>query len=458
MQVDRQLQSEFKENIVEVPTLDNKAYESYTGLTRLNRLIYIADHHPNLRMKALKIGIEYAISSQDVTMYELLHRKVANGNRALSDNVIQSNVSDMPLYDSMWVEAGTKDAAEKLKQLELELENCNSTKEGMRCIRNDLGDHYLTCGDKPNALRCYLQGLDYCTSGSDVVNMCLKVIKVSMFLEAWSNVSIYVSKALATLDCTEGNAEIVSKLKCAAGLACLARKDYRAAAEHFVEVSFEYCPFSDLISSNHVAVYGGLCALATFDRKEMQKLIISNSTFKSFLELEPKLQDAIQKYYELHYEAGAQYLNENRGDLSHDMSIAPHLDLLYTMIRDRAGHFENAEGETAKLSLFLIGDNYLNWYGSIEVSPLDTVRKMEQLIERRTFISPEFQTVAHRGANLHNGDIVEVIGIKAFDAIVVGKTQEEAMPSTSAKSDRKRRSDEEERWLKHFFQQRFHIK
>lgn len=58
----------------------------------------------------------------------------------------------------------------------------------LRCRRghDDLGDHYLECGDLSNALKCYSRARDYCTSTKHLVNMCLNVIKVrvvALFLE-----------------------------------------------------------------------------------------------------------------------------------------------------------------------------------------------------------------------------------------------------------------------------------
>lgn len=51
---------------------------------------------------------------------------------------------------------------------------CVSVRRG----HDDLGDHYLDCGDLSNALKCYSRARDYCTSAKHVVNMCLNVIKV----------------------------------------------------------------------------------------------------------------------------------------------------------------------------------------------------------------------------------------------------------------------------------------
>lgn len=48
----------------------------------------------------------------------------------------------------------------------------------LRRGHDDLGDHYLDCGDLSNALKCYSRARDYCTSAKHVINMCLNVIKV----------------------------------------------------------------------------------------------------------------------------------------------------------------------------------------------------------------------------------------------------------------------------------------
>lgn len=68
---------------------------------------------------------------------------------------------------------------------------------------DDLGDHYLDCGDLSNALKCYSRARDYCTSAKHVINMCLNVIKVSVYLQNWSHVLSYVSKAESTPEIAE---------------------------------------------------------------------------------------------------------------------------------------------------------------------------------------------------------------------------------------------------------------
>jgi len=169
----------------------------------------------------------------------------------------------------------------------------------------------------------------------------LNVVKVSVFLETWSHVTSYVSKAEGTPDFSEGNSKndscvVYTKLKCAAGLAELATKEYKTAAKNFLLANFDYCEFPEMISPNNVAMYGGLCALATFDRQEIQKHVISSSSFKLFLELEPQLRDIILKFYESKYASCLKLLDEIRDNLLLDMYIAPHVNALYTKIRNRA--------------------------------------------------------------------------------------------------------------------------
>lgn len=358
MQVDAQ--PEDNENneeevfMVDEPSLDLETYaNSYSGLAKLQRLIYIADHCPTLRLEVIKMAINYVTTTTyNVSMYQVLHKKLADliqpgSSQPLPDvanqSAASSNNQDIPPYDAMWVEQKTKKAALKLEKLDNDLKNSksNSIKESIRRGHDDLGDHYLSCGDLSNALKCYSRARDYCTSGKHVVNMCLNVIKVSIYLRNWTHVLSYVSKAECTPEFSESqnrdvNQGILTRLKCAAGLAELATKKYKSAAKHFLQANFDYCDFPEMISTNNVAVYGGLCALATFDRQELQKNIIASTSFKLFLELEPQIRDIVFKFYESKYAQCLKLLDEMRDNLLLDLMIAPHVNKLYTQIRNRA--------------------------------------------------------------------------------------------------------------------------
>ena len=67
--------------------------------------------------------------------------------------------------------------------------------------------------------------------------------------------------------------------------------DYKSAARSFLGANLDHCELPDIMSAQNVAIYGGLCALATFDRPELQRLVVSSPSFKLFLELEPQLRE-----------------------------------------------------------------------------------------------------------------------------------------------------------------------
>ncbi|KAG8446402.1 hypothetical protein GDO86_014016 [Hymenochirus boettgeri] len=274
--------------VVENPTLDLEQYaSSYSGLMRIERLQFIADRCPQLRVEALKMALSFVQRTFNVDVYEEIHRKLSEASRELQNapDAVPEGAMEPPPLDTTWVESTRKKALLKLEKLDTDLKNYkgNSIKESIRRGHDDLGDHYLDCGDLSNALKCYSRARDYCTSAKHVINMCLNVIKVSVYLQNWSHVLSYVSKAESTPEIAEQRGErdsqtqaVLTKLKCAAGLAELAARKYKQAAKCFLLASFDHCDFPELLSSSNVAVYGGLCALATFDRQELQRNVISS--------------------------------------------------------------------------------------------------------------------------------------------------------------------------------------
>ncbi|XP_062513626.1 COP9 signalosome complex subunit 1-like [Corticium candelabrum] len=326
---------------VENPTLDLDAYAScYVGITKLKRLVFVAKHCPALAVDALRLAHTAVRSTFNTQAYIEITTKLGEAMSQRPD----VSAAHVPAVDMHWVEITNKKAALKLEKLDNDLKNykANSIKESIRRGHDDLGDHHLDCGDLSNALKCYSRARDYCTNARHVVHMCLNVIKVSVLLCNWSHVLNYVNKAEASPELVSesrdkpGNAAIASRLKCAAGLAELANKKYKNAARYFLQVSFDHCDFPDMLSPSNVAVYGSLCALATFDRHELQQKLVGSSSFKQFLELEPQLRDVIQKFYNSQYASCLNTLAELKDNLMLDMFLSQHLGKLYSLVRSKA--------------------------------------------------------------------------------------------------------------------------
>eukprot|EP00092_Neocalanus_flemingeri_P037506 GFUD01040840.1.p1 GENE.GFUD01040840.1~~GFUD01040840.1.p1 ORF type:complete len:494 (+),score=177.25 GFUD01040840.1:237-1718(+) len=343
--------------VVDNPSLDLEATSNaYTGLAKLYRLQFIAEHCPCYRVEALKLGIGHCQTTHNTVLYQRLHRQLAecvagtaNGQAGAVPDVAVGAADQgmgersLPALDLNWVDTRNKKAQMKLEKLDNDLKNykSNSIKESIRRGHDDLGDHFLDSGDLANALKCYSRARDYCTSGKHVVSMCVNVIKVSVYLQNWSHVISYVNKALATPDLNDGNLKstehltMVTRLKCAGGLADLMTRKYSAAAKQFLGASLDHCECPDLVSPNNVAIYGGLTALATFDRSELHKQVISSAQFKLFLELEPQLREVLQCFYDSRYGQCLKLLEDMKDNLLLDIYLAPHINTLFSMIRNR---------------------------------------------------------------------------------------------------------------------------
>jgi len=353
--------------IVDNPSLDLETYAScFTGLAKLQRLQFIAEHCPLLRIEALKLAISCVQTTYNTGLYQRLHRKLgecvggtANGAAGSSGGAAAAAplpdlavaaadhglaaAGTLPVLDNNFVDSRNKSSQMKVEKLDNDLKNykSNSIKESIRRGHDDLGDHFLDSGDLGNALKCYSRARDYCTSGRHVVSMCANVIKVSVYLQNWSHVMSYVNKALATPDLAEPNQKnpdqpgMITKLKCAGGLADLMIRKYKSAAKQFLEANLDHCDCPDLMSPHNVAIYGGLTALATFSRAELFKQVISSAQFKLFLELEPQLREVIQCFYDSRYGQCLKLLDELKDNFMLDVYLAPHVHTLFSKIRNR---------------------------------------------------------------------------------------------------------------------------
>ena len=161
--------------IVENPSLDLESHSNaYTGLAKLHRLQFIAEHCPVYTIEALKLAISHCQNTYNTALYQKLHRKLtdvvagtANGQGGplgggaanIPDVADGVGLGDrtVPALELNWIDARNKKFQTKLEKLDNDLKNykSNSIKESIRRGQDDLGDHFLDGGDLANALKCY---------------------------------------------------------------------------------------------------------------------------------------------------------------------------------------------------------------------------------------------------------------------------------------------------------------
>lgn len=203
---------------------------------------------------------------------------------------------------------------------------------------NDFGDFYYAHGALGDAFKNYVRTRDYCTNAKHIIHMCLNAILVSIEMGQFAHVTSYVSKAEQNKnDKNDLDSLTVAKLNCAAGLAHLESKKYKHAARKFLEVAPELGNnYSEVIAAQDVATYGGLCALASFDRAELKAKVIDNINFRNFLELVPEVRELIHDFYSSHYASCLDYLGNLKANLLLDIHLHDHVEMLYTQIRNKA--------------------------------------------------------------------------------------------------------------------------
>ncbi|XVF79985.1 hypothetical protein PTKIN_Ptkin15bG0034200 [Pterospermum kingtungense] len=238
--------------------------------------------------------------------------------------------------DATWCNMTDRKTEQRKEKLENELNayRTNLIKESIRMGYNDLGDFYYAHGALGDAFKSYVRTRDYCTTSKHIIQMCLSAILVSIEMGQFTHVTSYISKAEQTPEALDSLT--VSKLRCAAGLAHLAAKKYKLAACKFLEVGPELGnSYSEVISSQDVATYGGLCALASFDRTELKNKVIDNINLRNFLELVPKVRELINDFYSSQYASCLEYLGNLKSNLMLDIHLH-HFETLYDQIRIKA--------------------------------------------------------------------------------------------------------------------------
>ncbi|KAI5564442.1 hypothetical protein POPTR_014G075500v4 [Populus trichocarpa] len=320
-----------KRPIISSEQLDIEAYAGlYTGRTKITRLLFIADrcgqnNNTAMKMEALRMAYEEIKKGENTQLFRDVVQKI--------DGRLGSNYG----MDSAWCEMVDRRADQRKEKLENELNayRTNLIKESIRMGYNDFGDYYYAHGYLADAFKSYARTRDYCTTSKHVIHTCMSAILVSIEMGQFTHVTSYVSKAEQTAEALEP--PTVSKLRCAAGLAHLEAKKYKLAARKFLEVSPELGnSYNEVIAPQDVATYGGLCALASFDRTELKSKVIDNPNFRNFLELVPEVRELIHDFYSSHYASCLDYLGNLKANLMLDIHLHDHVQTLYDQIRNKA--------------------------------------------------------------------------------------------------------------------------
>jgi COP9 signalosome complex subunit 1 len=227
----------------------------------------------------------------------------------------------------------------------------------------DLGNHYLAMGDYVMATKCYTRMREYCTTPKHLAELNLKLLYVAILQTSWTNAQSFRLKMFTV---PSKDDEKISPheavLNACTGLSLLNLRQYRDAADSFLSIDPIYMTVQPLasinfqrqvLSPNDIAIYGGLCALATMDSNELKTRVLENQNFRQFLELEPHLRRAINMFCNSKFSNCLAVLDSYAADYKLDLYIGSYFNELYMAVR---------------------GKSLVKWFSAFSVATLEEVQ------------------------------------------------------------------------------------
>lgn len=324
--------------MTDLPKFDLESYiANYAGFTRIDRLQHIGSHSPYLAVDAYRLAIAEAKKGKNVGLYTTLVEQFSG----------IAPQDPAALTDTAWAEKKTREVQQEQERLEHELKSYknNLIKESIRMGNEDLGHFYYDTGDYQNAHKAYVKMREHCTSNKHLADMTLRLVYVSVAQKSWLSVQSNLTKVDSAQLKGEEKAKLEPIVSAVTGLSHMAIGNFRDAASYFLYTSPTYLTTepaanikwqTEVLSANDVAVYGGLCALASMDRADLQEKVLANSDFRNFLELEPHIRRAINLFCNSKYSACLEVLEGYRTDYLLDVYLSKVLNTIYGRIRTKS--------------------------------------------------------------------------------------------------------------------------
>ncbi|KAF7798161.1 hypothetical protein EIP86_009378 [Pleurotus ostreatoroseus] len=320
---------------------------------------------PSLAPQAFQLGSNHIRNNmQDTSLYQ--HLIMAYEQTVTAAPELELPSSDtLASYDARWVEEKARANAEERLKLEGEVKTytSNMIKESIRMAHRDLAEFYRSIGDYQASLKHFAKMREYCTSSQHVLDMCLSVLEVLLEQQNWAHVPTYVFKAEPALDAATsslrnsnqgptatapplGRERIAaerqktqSKLDLATALSQMGSGTYDKAASTFLRIGSARALgdwTSKIAAPSDIAIYGVLCALATFSRPSIKAQVLDNDSFSQYIEQEPYIRELVEAYMGSRFNTVLELLERYSTRHSLDLYLGPHVTALMNKIKNRA--------------------------------------------------------------------------------------------------------------------------
>ena len=165
----------------------------------------------------------------------------------------------------------------------------------------EAAEYCVSTGNFNTAISRYIEAKSYAADSKMLLDINLKIMVTSIKSGQFGHVKSEASHALASEEIFKDH-QFKSKVLCCLALYNMYNGRYDQAVNFFIDCHFSvYNAFGEILSGADIALYGGLCALASFPRLQLKKGVLDNAEFKRFLELQPKVNALIQGFYDSEY-------------------------------------------------------------------------------------------------------------------------------------------------------------
>ncbi|KAM4062195.1 26S proteasome subunit RPN7 domain-containing protein [Hirsutella rhossiliensis] len=313
----------------EQPKLDLDLYvQNYVGRTRFDRLLFIGKTCLPLCVDALKAAILEAKQGLDVARY-----------KDAWDCIRQAAPQEPEAQrDDAWIDRTEAANKAETSRLEAELKGYknNLIKESIRMGNEDLGRHFETIGKLQEALEAYGRMRQDVSTTKHIIDCGKHLAHVSLQRRDWTTALSTVGKT-AGVQNSDDERSTYTFIKIVSGISHLGMGHYSDAAQSFLQADFVVSPseYAHVASPNDVAIYGGLTALATMERRDLQLRVLENLAFRMFLEQEPHIRKAISLFINGRYSSCLAILESARPDYLLDIYLHKHIPDIYSKIRSK---------------------------------------------------------------------------------------------------------------------------
>ncbi|RFU31950.1 hypothetical protein B7463_g4344, partial [Scytalidium lignicola] len=319
----------------ETPQSESKSRNQnvVTGRTRFERLLHIGTTSTVLGPEALRAALAEARAGRDVRRYVEARQCLEQVEGSGSAEVDSEGAA------RAWIESTEKRNRAETMRLEAELSGYknNLIKESIRMGNEDLGKHYQGIGNLTLAAEAFGRMRQDISVARHIVDVSKYLIEIGIEQRNWFSVTSNVQKIRSVPSSDEEEKAIQPYLCAADGLAHVYMQDYQQAARDFLNTEPGMgLSCNTILSPNDIAIYGGLCALATMNRNELTSRVLENANFRTYLELEPHIRRAISSFVNGRYSACLNILESYRADYLLDIHLAEHVDYLYQLVRSKS--------------------------------------------------------------------------------------------------------------------------